>query len=149
MNSKKKIKKTIAAKRANKKSYIIIAAVFIFVTAIFAFKAVNYFSGVKHENVKAEYVAGEIPYDMVCMVNNNYMGVAQIPVEADGKIYYGCCEMCVSKLTSNSNNVRYAVDPLSKESVDKAQAYIMMDPVGNGKVLYFISKNNADKYVSQ
>ena len=34
-----------------------------------------------------------VPNDKVCMVNDRFMGVAQIPIEANGTTYYGCCEI--------------------------------------------------------
>ncbi|HEY0370916.1 MAG TPA: hypothetical protein VGD79_02890, partial [Thermoanaerobaculia bacterium] len=38
----------------------------------------------------------------VCMVNEQAMGKDQIPVEVDGKTYYGCCEMCKKALADNA-----------------------------------------------
>ena len=46
---------------------------------------------------KAAEVA-KIESSKVCYVNNKFMGIDQIPVEFENKIYYGCCEGCVLKL---------------------------------------------------
>lgn len=78
---------------------------------------------------------------LVCYVNNRYMGIEQTPVEVDGKIYYGCCEGCVEKL-KKVRETRYALDPYSKSEVDKAVAYIVLNPNGSGEVLYFQSEEN-------
>ena len=43
-----------------------------------------------------------VPNDKVCMVNDRFMGVEQIPIEVDGTTYYGCCEGCVEKLQKKS-----------------------------------------------
>ncbi|MBL4939622.1 MAG: hypothetical protein JKY16_04990 [Lutibacter sp.] len=75
----------------------------------------------------------------VCYVTNRYMGTEQIPVEVDGKSYYGCCEGCIGNL-KNNRKTRYAIDPLTGEEVDKALAYIVLNPRGGGEVLYFKSK---------
>ena len=32
----------------------------------------------------------------VCMMNNKHFAVEQIPVEVDGKMYYGCCQGCLN-----------------------------------------------------
>ncbi len=85
----------------------------------------------------------EVPRDKVCMVNDKFMADDQIPVPFEGKTYYGCCEMCVTKLQGDVN-ARTATDPLTGESVDKALAYIVMTP--DKKVLYFGSKDNFEKY---
>ena len=88
----------------------------------------------------------QIPNELVCMVNDAFMGVEQIPVEADGKTYYGCCQMCISKIRKNTDNVRYATDPFSGEKVNKANAFITLRP-GQGKgVYYFISEKNMRSY---
>ncbi len=82
----------------------------------------------------------------VCYVNNSYMGKKQIPVEVQGKTYYGCCDGCVDKL-KNIREFRYAIDPLTGNEVDKAKAYIVLKPNGFGEVLYFESEGNYLKYL--
>lgn len=79
----------------------------------------------------------------VCMVNNQFMGRAQIPVEVEGKTYFGCCEMCKGRLTSDPST-RSAKDPVSGEIVDKANAVIAKRP--SGEVLYFQSKDTFERY---
>ena len=75
----------------------------------------------------------------VCMINEQYMDREQIPVEADGKTYYGCCQMCVDRIT-NDPATRFAVDPVSKAKVDKAKAVI--GATEDGKVFYFETEKN-------
>lgn len=81
-----------------------------------------------------------VPNDLVCMVNNAYMGKPQMEVPVDGKMYYGCCEMCVGKL-NNEQSARTATDPYSGNPVDKAEAYIVLTD-GDGRVAYFESEEN-------
>lgn len=80
---------------------------------------------------------------LVCMVNEHYMGKQQIPVEVDGRTYYGCCEMCKEKLAKDAAS-RIAVDPVSKKTVDKAKAVIGAD--ADGRVYYFESAANLKKF---
>lgn len=88
-----------------------------------------------------------LPKDLVCMVNNAYMGgKKQFPVEFENKMYYGCCEMCV-KTIQNERQVRYATDPVTGEEVDKSKTFIALKSgSSNGDVLYFASKENYKKY---
>ncbi|MEW6272269.1 MAG: hypothetical protein AB1689_23550 [Thermodesulfobacteriota bacterium] len=72
----------------------------------------------------------------VCMVNNSVFPKDQIPVQVDGKTYFGCCEMCKGRLASDAS-ARVATDPISGKQVDKATAVIGETP--DGKVLYFES----------
>jgi len=73
----------------------------------------------------------------VCMVNDTLFPKDQIPVEVDGKTYFGCCEMCKGRLASDEA-IRHAKDPVSGKTVDKATAVIGAKP--DGKVLYFESE---------
>ncbi len=91
--------------------------------------------------------ADRLENDLVCMVNNAYMGKKQIPVPVGDKIYYGCCEMCKDKLR-NGEAFRYAKDPYSGEKVDKATAFIVRKSENTDEVFYFASKENFISYKS-
>ncbi len=87
-----------------------------------------------------------LPKDLVCMVNNAFMGKEQFPVAFEDKMYYGCCEMCVNTI-KNQREVRYAKDPVTGEEVDKSQAFIALKPdATHGEVLYFASEDNFRKF---
>ena len=75
----------------------------------------------------------------VCMVTNRFMGKPQIPVEVDGKTYFGCCEMCKARL-GQELGLREAEDPYSHKRIDKALAVLAKDAEGN--VVYFESEAN-------
>jgi len=79
----------------------------------------------------------------VCMVNEHFMNHDQIPVEVDGKTYYGCCAMCKERLANDAAK-RVAVDPVSGKTVDKAKAVI--GAAEDGMVVYFESEKNLAKY---
>ncbi len=79
----------------------------------------------------------------VCMVNNQFMGVPQIPTEVGGKTYYGCCAMCKGKLEKEPK-ARIGTDPVSGQSVDKASAVIGKNDTG--AVFYFQSRENLLAY---
>lgn len=79
----------------------------------------------------------------VCMVNNQFMGKPQIPVEIEGKTYFGCCAMCKGRLETD-RSARIARDPVTGEEVDKAAAVIAQD--SQGAVLYFASAESLARY---
>ncbi len=81
--------------------------------------------------------------NLVCMVNDQFMGAPQIPVAVGGKIYFGCCEACRDRLTTDPA-IRTAHDPLTRAPVDKASAVIARAP--DGKVMYFASEENLRTY---
>lgn len=98
--------------------------------------------------VPKKHVKGEqVPNETVCMVNNAYMGKKQIEVPHQGKIYYGCCEMCVERIP-NDQSVREAIDPYNGKKVDKATAYIVMIS-DEGEVAYFQNKENYIQFLAQ
>ncbi len=79
----------------------------------------------------------------VCMVNDDAYTTEQIPVEVDGKTYYGCCMGCKAKL-ENDPSIRFAIDPVSGSSVDKATAIIGVDLFNT--VYYFENLENLNAY---
>ena len=79
----------------------------------------------------------------VCMVNDTVFPRDQIPVEVQGKVYFGCCEMCKGRLAKDAS-VRSAVDPISGKKVDKATAVIGAD--SEGKVRYFESEDTFARF---
>ncbi len=82
---------------------------------------------------------------LVCMVNDRFMGAEQIPVNVDGKTYYGCCAACKDKLQTSAA-ARTAADPVTGASVDKAAAVIAK--TDSGKVLYFESEQSLARWVA-
>lgn len=82
----------------------------------------------------------------VCMVNNTVFEKDQIPVEVDGKTYYGCCEMCKERLAKDET-ARFGTDPLTGARVDKATAVIAAQ--GDGTTLYFENEANFEEYAKR
>lgn len=82
----------------------------------------------------------------VCMVNDQFMGRAQIPVDVEGRTYFGCCEMCKARL-QNDASFRTATDPVSGKAVDKATAVI--GKAADGRALYFESERTFAEYASR
>ena len=96
----------------------------------------------------ADYQKGDVvPHDEVCMVNNAFMGKKQIEVVHNGKKYYGCCEMCEQRIPKEEA-VRMAVDPVSKNQVDKAAAVIAITG-DKGEVTYFENEANYKAFLKQ
>jgi len=90
--------------------------------------------------VPSYQIGDQVPQDLVCMVNNAYMGKKQFEVPFEGKTYYGCCNMCVERIPVDKD-ARTAVDPYSSKEVDKSEAYIVLVS-GRGDVAYFENEQN-------
>ncbi|HDZ05772.1 hypothetical protein LCGC14_0280950 [marine sediment metagenome] len=89
-----------------------------------------------------------VPNEKVCMVNDRFMGVSQIPIEANGTTYYSCCENCVEKLQKNLDDVRFGSNPLNDTKVDKASAIIVQDK-SSGSVFYFAFQEDAQSFINK
>ncbi|MEY8021332.1 hypothetical protein ACA086_08385 [Muriicola sp. E247] len=98
----------------------------------------------KMEITKNYQVGSQVPNELVCMVNDAYMGKLQMPVPVNGKTYYGCCQMCVKTLNENEQ-ARTGIDPFSNQKVDKTEAFIVVMAV-DGKVAYFESEESFLKF---
>lgn len=95
------------------------------------------------DDVKPSGVLTKVETKTVCMINEHAMGKDQIPVEVDGKTYYGCCEMCKKALAADASK-RVALDPVSGKEVDKATAVIAAQE--DGRVFYFENEENLAKW---
>ncbi|MBX3184579.1 MAG: hypothetical protein KF915_18265 [Polyangiaceae bacterium] len=82
----------------------------------------------------------------VCMMNDQDMGSVQIPVEVEGRTYYGCCDMCKQRLNSDPK-ARQGTDPVTKKPVDKASA--VLAKTAEGRVLYFENEDNLATYIAR
>ncbi|MET4141125.1 hypothetical protein [Pedobacter sp. UYP1] len=96
---------------------------------------------------KKDFKVGDrVPAQEVCMVNDAYMGKKQIEVPYQGKIYYGCCEMCVDRIPKDKT-VRMATDPQTGKKVDKTEAYIVLLNE-EGSVAYFANEKNYQQFLA-
>lgn len=90
--------------------------------------------------------AVRVPTDQVCMVQDRLFADPQIPVEVEGKTYYGCCPMCAGKLREDVS-LRQAVDPVTGKTVDKASALAAAAP--DGSILYFESEQTFGQFLEE
>lgn len=81
--------------------------------------------------------------EYVCMMQDMILAKPGIPIEHNGKRYYGCCEMCKEKIAREPEKYTTAVDPVSKKKVDKATAFIY---AYKGDAYYFGSKENRAEF---
>lgn len=86
---------------------------------------------------------GKVQNSHVCMNNNMHLGVTQLSVVIEGNTYYACCANCTTTLKMYPEE-RSAIDPISGNKVNKANAVIGADKVG--KVFYFENEDNFNKF---
>ena len=115
-----------------KKAQLALATVLLFALATISFGA-----------DAAKPALTKVEPKTVCMITEHAMGKPQIPVEVEGKTYYGCCEMCKKTLATDASK-RVAKDPQSGVEVDKAVAVIAAD--ADGAIFYFENDKNLTDY---
>ncbi len=101
------------------------------------------FTQAENSNQQTSSSLTEVDSKHVCMVTNQLFAKEQIPIEVDGKTYYGCCEMCKEQI-KNKPESREAIDPVSGKKVDKAESVIGAAP--DGSIFYFESEENLAQF---
>ena len=132
----------------------------VFITALAAVVIVGFFVWFiihtyrqeKFEQAAKEKYEATLPspgvaldHKLVCMASDLYHGTDQIAVVVADKTYYGCNQKAVRELNTDQK-MRSGVDPYSKSSVDKALAFIAINPNKTGSILYFESEENLRNY---
>ena len=77
--------------------------------------------------------------EYVCMMQDTVLSKPGIPIQHEGKTYYGCCEMCTTRIKADPEKYTRAADPVSRRKVDKATAFIYNL---EGEAVYFESQAN-------
>src|SRR4030095_2285758 len=62
--------------------------------------------------------------EYVCMMQDMVLGKPGIPIQYEGKTYYGCCEMCKEKIKNEPQRYIKAIDPVSQKPVDRPSSFI-------------------------
>lgn len=105
-------------------------------------------AGGGHHHAKLPSPGVILENDKVCMASNIFMEALQTTVEIEGKMYHSCSEHCTNELLSNMNT-RFATDPWTNKLVDKADAFITMNPDTSGMILYFESQESLTNYIAK
>lgn len=104
--------------------------------------AVSVLAGVP---VAAAVPAASVPErSHVCMMQDTVLPTPGLPVEYNGKTYFGCCPMCQGRMLAEPAKYTVATDPVSGKQVDKASAPLLEY---GGKVFYFESETTREAFV--
>lgn len=154
------MKKKVVKKTENKNPKKRREEIFINVFAVIFFGGVLiwiiteiYNDAMSEKRMKDQYLASlpgfqdTISHSKVCMVDDFFQGDSPgIPVVVKNNTYYGCSREASEDL-AKIDSFRFAIDPVSKNKVDKATAWIVIHPDKDGKVIYFGSKETYQKFL--
>ncbi len=79
------------------------------------------------------------------MVTNRYTNQTQSATQMDGKVYYTSGEPYIMTLKENPS-IRFATDPVSGRTIDKAEAEIYIDV--SGRALYFSTDESFKNFIA-
>lgn len=98
------------------------------------------------EQTQSARADGEVTdKSLVCMMQDSVLKKPGVPLTFAGKNYYGCCPMCKEKMADNPSKYLFAVDPVTKKRIDKADAYVYEL---QGAALYFESKESLQQFAA-
>ncbi len=83
--------------------------------------------------------------EYVCMMQDMVLGKPGIPIQFEGRTYYGCCEMCKEKIKTEPQKYTTALDPVSQKPVDKASSFIYSV---DGSAYYFTTEANRKTFAA-
>ncbi|WP_346856896.1 hypothetical protein [uncultured Draconibacterium sp.] len=133
--------------KSEKRVLIIVASVLFF--ALLAYYGIPAIKYQRNQDSLNELYNQELAVNKVCMVGDEIKFKVIRPVKIEGKTYWACCSKCEAKLNNNLNDIRNAIDPFSKEIINKADAVVVQNPTKKGRVLFFKTYNNYDKYIAE
>lgn len=81
--------------------------------------------------------------EFVCMMQDTVMLKPGIPIEHEGKTYYGCCANCSKAIQAEPQRFTKTQDPVTGETVDKASAFIYGI---DGSAFYFASEASREAF---
>lgn len=152
----KKVRKTADVKKTKKTRETILINAFAIVAFGLTFLWIGmniYYEATSDDRMQDEFIASlpdvtdTLSHSKICMVDDIYQGdYPTLAVLIHNKVYYGCSRKATRDL-SNIDSLREAIDPVSREKVDKAKAIIAIHPNRDGKVLYFGSKDTHNTYL--
>ena len=146
--NKKKFRET-EIRREKIENKIWLGGGILFFLAVIIFYGYYFKEDFKFERTIRLYNSRIVPDSIVCMVSDRIISNTPQTITVDGKIYKGCCLSCINKLRSNIENTRFAIDPITRNMVDKASAVIVTVPDGYGKIIYLETKEEFFKYKNQ
>lgn len=146
MKSKQKAKfdkRTSLWSVSERRVLISIGSFFVIVTVISFLVA--FLKDNANQNLLRNYENQEIPHNIVCSVGNQIEFANLKKLNINDKTYWVCCDQCKARLENNIN-LRLAIDPFSKNMINKSNAVIIQNPKAIRKVMYFESMDNFLKY---
>ncbi|MBI5407654.1 MAG: hypothetical protein HZA18_08180 [Nitrospirae bacterium] len=109
-----------------------------------ALKTGNTVPGRDQINSPANFWMKRVKAGEVNMVTNHYTKDPQTQVIMGGKIYYTSGESYTWTMQQNPS-IRFAKDPVTNKTIDKAEAVIYID--ASGRALYFESGDTYERFV--
>lgn len=110
-----------------------------------ALRAKKTLPAMSHADSPAQAWLMRVKPSEVNMVTNRYTQSEQSAVKMEGKLYYTSGEAYIANLKQNPS-IRFAKDPISGRTIDKAEAAIYID--ASGRALYFKTDDSFKNFLA-
>ncbi|MBI5192065.1 MAG: hypothetical protein HZA08_01330 [Nitrospirae bacterium] len=108
-------------------------------------KSKNTLPSKSHADSPAQAWLKRVKPSEVNMVTNRYTQSEQSAVRMEGKLYFTSGDAYITNLKQNPS-IRFAKDPISGRTVDKAEAAIYID--ASGRALYFKTDDSFKNFIA-
>lgn len=110
-----------------------------------ALRANKTLPAMSHADSPAQAWLMRVKPNEVNMVTNRYTQSEQSAVKMEGKLYYTSGEAYIANLKQNPS-IRFAKDPISGRTIDKAEAAIYID--ASGRAIYFKTDDSFKNFLA-
>ncbi len=117
---------------------------FLIVLSILVFY--TYWCDTKYIWRKSALYGKEIPKTLVCVSHNSLLYHESVKLVVEGSPYYICSHDCHEQLLKHFQEVAYALEAFSGDTICKANALIGLKERGKPELVYFKNKQNFKKY---
>tara|TARA_R110001583_G_scaffold10417_12_gene47976 strand:- start:36522 stop:36995 length:474 start_codon:yes stop_codon:yes gene_type:complete len=118
----------------------------LFISLISILIFYTYWCDTKYAWRKITLYGKEIPKNLVCVSHNTLQYHESIMVIVEGSPYYICSDDCHQHLLKYFQEVAFAPDAFSGDTICKADALIGFKEKSNPKVVYFKNEQNFKNY---
>ncbi|WP_430971576.1 hypothetical protein [Sunxiuqinia rutila] len=137
-------KQKLDDKKFNRTMLISFGILFIGVLSVLVFY--TYWCDTRFAWRKIAWYKHEVPANWICMKGDNLQIHESHKAKYKGETYYFCSQSCFNHLVKHFNEVAYTTDPVSGDTLLKANALIGLKKRNKTEVAYFKNKQNFKKY---
>ncbi len=137
-------KQILEDKKFNKTMLISFSLLFLAMILVLVF--FTYWCDTKYNYRKTALYSKEVPYELVCMVDNLLQYHESSKFVHKNKVFYLCRLRCYQYLIKHYEKAAFVTDAFSGDTISKSDALIGFIKQGEPEVIYLKNKQNFKNY---